>query len=580
VTLAPRRPWTVADRRCLLALLALATLLWVPRLRGPIDLRWDAGVYYMLGTSLAEGRGYRLLNEPRPIQAIQYPPLLAAVGAAHEKLLGTSDPAVVGVWLRRSFLVLSLCYAAGVFTLSRRFLTARQAFVASLISVLHPQTIFFSDLFMAEIPFAVVTVVFLLVATANRKTLGPWAGAFLSAASGILALAAFGLRAAGLALLVAWSAESLLRRQWQALAIRTALALVTVGGWHAYTAGVKASAEYQEPDYAYQRARYQFYNVDYSDNARYLDPFRPELGLATPTHAAERLAGNLGHLPAAIGEAVSVQKSWWKGEIEHVNRWLGGPRLPFWLASVAVVTLSLPVFAGLALLAAQGHVLLPLYALASTALIALTPWSGQFSRYFVPLTPLLALALLTSYARVSARVAPGGARPWKAGKAVLAAATTIAVVQQGVTVASMFATHHETARYTDASGRDRAYSLFYFDEKWREHDELLGWLATHGPTGTVVASSTPPLVYLRTGVKSVMPPYEASPTTAQHLLDDVPVTYLVLDELDSPDVSGRYLGPVVAAYPERWRLVYGDGARGSRIYQRVGKNDLPSSGSK
>ena len=42
--------------------IGLAILLWLPRLSGPIDLRWDAGVYYVLGTSLATGRGYRILE--------------------------------------------------------------------------------------------------------------------------------------------------------------------------------------------------------------------------------------------------------------------------------------------------------------------------------------------------------------------------------------------------------------------------------------------------------------------------------------------------------------------------------------
>ena len=36
------------------ALLVLSVAIWLPRLRGPIDLRWDGGTYYVLGTSLAE----------------------------------------------------------------------------------------------------------------------------------------------------------------------------------------------------------------------------------------------------------------------------------------------------------------------------------------------------------------------------------------------------------------------------------------------------------------------------------------------------------------------------------------------
>src|SRR5690242_20760402 len=76
-----------------IALLSVLVLLsWLPRFRGPIDLRWDAGVYYVLGTSLANGQGYRLLNEPGDIQAVQYPPGLPAIIAVHELILRTSDP--------------------------------------------------------------------------------------------------------------------------------------------------------------------------------------------------------------------------------------------------------------------------------------------------------------------------------------------------------------------------------------------------------------------------------------------------------------------------------------------------------
>lgn len=82
--------------------IALALLLWLPRLSGPIDLRCDGGVYYLLGTSLAEGHGYRIASEPGSPEAVQYPPLVPAVVALHEWVLGTTNPDVVAPWLRRS----------------------------------------------------------------------------------------------------------------------------------------------------------------------------------------------------------------------------------------------------------------------------------------------------------------------------------------------------------------------------------------------------------------------------------------------------------------------------------------------
>src|SRR4051794_41583341 len=109
-----RRP----DVRSLIILIGVTLLLWAPRLRGPVDLRYDAGVYYILGTSLAEGRGYRLLNEPGAIEAIQYPPLLPAVGAVAQRVLGTDDPAVVGHWLRLGSVLLYAGYAAAIYVMS------------------------------------------------------------------------------------------------------------------------------------------------------------------------------------------------------------------------------------------------------------------------------------------------------------------------------------------------------------------------------------------------------------------------------------------------------------------------------
>ena len=97
---ATRRGRAKATALHCLILAAVVAVLWAPRLRGPIDLRFDAGVYYVLGTSLAEGKGYRLLNEPGDIRAVQYPPLLPAVAAEAQRLSGSTDPAVAGRWLR------------------------------------------------------------------------------------------------------------------------------------------------------------------------------------------------------------------------------------------------------------------------------------------------------------------------------------------------------------------------------------------------------------------------------------------------------------------------------------------------
>ena len=104
-----RREW-----KLLAVVIGLAVAWWIPQRHGPIDARSDGATYYILGTSLAQGQGYRLLNEPGEIPAVQYPPLLPLVVAAYQKALASSDFVVVGTWLRAFYFALSVALAASI----------------------------------------------------------------------------------------------------------------------------------------------------------------------------------------------------------------------------------------------------------------------------------------------------------------------------------------------------------------------------------------------------------------------------------------------------------------------------------
>ena len=146
---------------------AIALLVWVPRFSGPIDLRYDGGVYYLLGTSLAQGHGYRISSEPGSPLALQYPPLLPAFIALHQLVLGTTNSAIVAPWLRISYAAMFIGFAVASLVLARRHLTLGFAIIAVALCLLHFETIFLSDLLFAELPFALVSVVFALVVTAK-----------------------------------------------------------------------------------------------------------------------------------------------------------------------------------------------------------------------------------------------------------------------------------------------------------------------------------------------------------------------------------------------------------------------------
>jgi len=78
------------------------------------------------------------------------------------------------------------------------------------------------------------------------------------------------------------------------------------------------------------------------------------------------------------------------------------------------------------------------------------------------------------------------------------------------------------------------------------------------------------LAYLRSGHKTVLPPFEPDPTIANQLLNEVPVSYLVLDNFGpSPGITERYVAPVTAKSSANWRLVFTAPDNKTEVYERL-----------
>ncbi len=113
-----------------------------------------------------------------------------------------------------------------------------------------------SDTLYAELPFAFVTTLFLVF---HRRDSTPAS----TVLDGLLGAAAYLLRTAGLALLVAWVAESLLRRRFREAVLRAVISAIPILLWQTYIWRVTHSDEYRHPVYSYQRARSYYTNVTY-----------------------------------------------------------------------------------------------------------------------------------------------------------------------------------------------------------------------------------------------------------------------------------------------------------------------------
>jgi len=552
------------ETAALIILLALVITSWLPRFRGPIDLRWDAGVYYTLGTSLAENKGYRLLNEPGEIKATQYPPLLPVFVAAHQLVLGTGDPAVVGHRLRLSFFVLFVIYIFAVYVLARSLLPLSYAFGVTLVCLFNFYTHFMSDSCFPEVAFALVTVLFVLC---HNK-----GGRLFSVLAGFAAIAAYGLRTAGISLLAAWVVEALLKRKFRVAAPRLVLLLVVVAGWQFYIRSVETEPAYSQPAYAYQRADYLFYNVSYSRNVFLKDPFSASSGRASITEITGRSLSNFAQLPVRLGVAVTSNRYFWEAQRTAANKALGFSLVPAWVIGAALVLPGALILGGVAIQLARREWMIPLYLFFSFISTSLTPWPEQFTRYFAPLAPFLALSLFLSLRTLSVELLTRRFSGVLAGAVV-----SLILLEDGLTFVMMYRGMHQNVTYLDRSGERLSYRLFFYKDAYRALDAGLDWLRQRSEPDDVVASSMPHWTYLRTGLKAVMPPFETDPVRAQELLDSVPVAFIVQDRGLDLDTR-KYLSPVIHTFPERWRLVYSDlitDAPGKtppesfEIYQRV-----------
>jgi hypothetical protein len=547
-----RRHWNFA------LVAALAVVLWLPRLGGPIDLRWDAGVYYVLGTSLATGQGYRILSEPGSPKALQYPPLLPGAVALVERALGSTNPDVVAPWLRKLYCLLFIAYAVSTLALARRYLPVSLAVAAAALVLLQVNTLFLSDLLFTELPFALISVIFVLVAGGQVMESRPWVREALSF---LIAAAGFLLRTAGLALLVAWIAEAMVRRRWKLVLTRAALSLVPLFAWQAYVAHVRGSYEYAHPAYEYQRAPYQFYNVSYAENVGTADLDHPGSRRTHTEAFVSRIKSNALHLLKGLGEAVSTSEGYWRQCLSLAQQKLIGRQfIPLSIVLIPIAFYSLLVLGGIAWLLRCGAWLMFLVIIVSLGLICTTPWPGQFQRYLMPVTPFLVIAAVLAVSQLFSLTLPSlsGRSSHVARQILIGGAVLLPLLVETFTASEIFRLRKQQGAAFVAGRGPVGPHFFYHELLWRGWEEAVAWIDKHSAPDSIIATPASHLCYLRTGRHAVSPPIEADPSRASNLLKSVPVSYVIVDR--------GYKLPAVERDSASWHLI--QSFDGTKLYER------------
>jgi hypothetical protein len=155
----------------------------------------------------------------------------------------------------------------------------------------------------------------------------------------------------------------------------------------------------------------------------------------------------------------------------------------------------------------------------------------------------------------------------------------LCLLQAPFSLKDMYMRYHQQVAYHDRQGRMVKYRWFFYDERCRALDGALDWLNSKAHPSDIVAVSMPHWVYLRTGLKAVMPPFEPEPAKVDALLDSASVNYAVLDGTlyGKPADTTQYVAPAVRNASDRWERVYFGEQGGCEIYRRVApvkKQDL------
>jgi hypothetical protein len=103
---------------------------------------------------------------------------------------------------------------------------------------------------------------------------------------------------------------------------------------------------------------------------------------------------------------------------------------------------------------------------------------------------------------------------------------------------------------------DFGYRVFYHDKTWADWEKAALWLKANAPKDAVVATISPHLLYMLTGLHAVFPPMAEDPAEARRLMQTVPISYVVVDRLEFLDIAQRYARPAVENDAAHWHSVY------------------------
>ncbi len=496
---------------------ALALLLYDPTLFPGGD---NAG-YMILGKALASGQGYRDIYLPLGPLHTKYPPL-------YPLLLAAFTPLGSLQLLKLTSLVLTALAVWLTYRLADRMAGRGPAVVAAGLLALSPVLLEYSHYVLSEALFVVLVVTALLwieraaqgsTGEDGRHGITPALLLGLAAAA-----AAFLTRTAGLPLLAAAVLYFALERKPRRLALATAVASASAGGWWLYQRWASAApgADVSQPTYLKEMLL--------------RNPYDPAAGSAGPGDLAIRGIENLwSYVSEILPRAIA-------------GGWSAAPGGEAVLTALGLAVAGL-AFGGWVRRSMNRLGPAELFTVLYALMLTLWPpvWTDQ--RFLLPLLPLL-LAYAASGASELGRRLTGGRKG--ARTPALATGALAAAVGIGATVTAVARTPDSIrclAEFRAGAPCDPPeFASFYAAAEWA---------AVNTSPDAIAVSRKPRIFFWISGRRGDLYPYSTDARVVMDGMKRIGADYVVVDAISG--TTSRYLVPALRQNLPMFEIVYEGG---------------------
>ncbi|MCF8465092.1 MAG: hypothetical protein K9G41_09630 [Flavobacteriales bacterium] len=513
-----------------------------------VHLGGDNAGYYILGKSLADGKGYTSIHSKDQVPGNHFPPGYPVLIASVMKVFSgkiTTIKAANGFYMWAALMALFFLFRA----LTRNI---HLSFVACLLAAYNFHLLEYSTIMMSEIPFVLFSTLTLLlfVKTDFEK---PFYKNWKFILFVLTLVFAFYIRTLGIALFLSFMLILLVQKRWKYAGFLFVAFFLLIAPWQIRSHNLGGNS--------------------YINQLLMVNPYRPEMGPMKLADWPNRVSRNVkryfalevtnGVMPfetidykqcvkqlkAEAGELETdttqtklpeKELTLEEKEKDAATRGMPGSKVEI-TSTDYLISILLVLLIAIGLARMKDHrLLLALYLAGTFSILFLWPEAWFGIRFMLPLVPILIMLILNGLSELPLFVAEKLKKkePW-----ILAIAIPFAVF--------FWMKSDLETRVVELENRGKGVYI----SKFKNYFDIATWCSKNLPKDAVVSTRKGQLFYLYanrwvTGFLNTLNQEELLES-----LHESGVTHVVLDQLGYSSTS-RYLYPAIKKYPGKFKVIY------------------------